>query len=65
MRITADTSRCIGAGMCVLTAPELFDQNDDDGTVILLEETPSPTSRDTARRAVRSCPSGALSISDD
>ena len=26
MRIEADTEVCIGAGQCVMTAPELFDR---------------------------------------
>lgn len=26
MRITADTNVCISAGMCALTAPEVFEQ---------------------------------------
>ena len=36
IKIAADRDVCIGAGMCVMTAPELFDQ-DDDGIVVLLE----------------------------
>ncbi|MGW5121613.1 ferredoxin, partial [Streptomyces noursei] len=38
MRITVDTGRCVGAGQCVLTAPDLFDQ-DDDGLVTVLDPT--------------------------
>ncbi|GAA1255893.1 ferredoxin [Sphaerisporangium rubeum] len=64
MRITADTSRCVGAGMCVLTAPALFDQDEDDGTVVVLDPAPPPAVQPAARRAVRSCPSGALSIEE-
>ncbi|MDP9841676.1 ferredoxin [Streptosporangium lutulentum] len=61
MKIKADTDVCIGAGMCVLTAPEVFDQSEDDGTVVLLDPDP-PASREAAvRRAVQLCPSGALS----
>jgi ferredoxin len=63
MRVKADTDRCIGAGMCVLTAPEVFDQSEDDGTVLLLEPEPSAAKEAAVRRAVQACPSGALSIS--
>jgi ferredoxin len=63
MRIVADTSRCAGAGQCVLTDPALFDQREDDGTVIVL--TPEPASDQQvsrARQAVHICPSQALSL---
>ncbi|SER75984.1 Divergent 4Fe-4S mono-cluster [Lentzea xinjiangensis] len=34
LRIFADTGKCVGAGQCVLTEPALFDQSEDDGTII-------------------------------
>lgn len=62
MKIEADTTVCIGAGMCVLTVPELFDQSEEDGTVmVLMPEVPADRV-DAARRAITLCPSGALSI---
>ncbi|MCW2879207.1 MAG: putative ferredoxin [Sphaerisporangium sp.] len=63
MRIKADTDVCIGAGMCVLTAPKVFDQSEEDGTVLLLEPEPSADQEAAVRRAVQVCPSGALSVS--
>lgn len=62
MRIEADRERCIGAGMCVLTAPELFDQDDGDGRVLLLRGRTEATNAEAAREAVLMCPSGALSL---
>lgn len=62
MRLQADTGRCVGAGMCALTAPELFDQSDDDGTVVLLQDPEGPAADEAARAAVERCPSGALSL---
>jgi ferredoxin len=62
MEIKADTEVCIGAGMCVLTAPEVFDQSEDDGTVVLLDPDPSASLEAAVRRAVQMCPSGALSL---
>ncbi|MFC4536138.1 ferredoxin [Sphaerisporangium dianthi] len=62
MRIKADTERCVGAGMCALTAPEVFDQSEEDGTVLLLTEEPAAKDEAAAGRAVQVCPSGALSI---
>jgi ferredoxin len=62
MRVTADREVCIGAGMCALTAPELFDQ-DDDGLVTLLHADPGPH-EEGAREAAGLCPSGAVQITE-
>ncbi|RBQ14876.1 ferredoxin [Spongiactinospora rosea] len=62
MKIIADTRRCVGAGQCVYTEPALFDQNEDDGTVIVLRETLEGELVRKAREAVRVCPSQALSL---
>jgi ferredoxin len=64
MRIHTDTDTCIGAGNCARTAPDLFDQ-DDQGTVKLLDPAPDPSRYDAAREAEDLCPSGAISISED
>jgi ferredoxin len=41
MKVTIDTDKCISAGQCVLVAPDVFDQRDEDGLVILLNASPS------------------------
>jgi ferredoxin len=63
MRVNADPDVCIGAGNCVLTAPEVFDQ-DDDGVVDLLDPNPAAAYEQRVRNAVARCPSGAISLSD-
>ncbi|PZG23516.1 ferredoxin [Nonomuraea aridisoli] len=62
MRITADTTICISAGMCALTAPGVFDQGDNDGLVAVVLPDPPEELRKAAAEAVRLCPSGALGI---
>ncbi|MET1073792.1 MAG: (4Fe-4S)-binding protein [Umezawaea sp.] len=64
MRITADRDVCIGAGMCVMTAEDVFDQGDDGIVVVLEVEVPAEHAA-AAARAVASCPSGALRRIDD
>ncbi|WP_431928317.1 ferredoxin [Micromonospora wenchangensis] len=61
-RVTVDRDRCCGAGNCVLTAPEVFDQDDTDGLVLLREPTPGATLFDRVRRAADLCPAGAIRI---
>lgn len=62
--IRADRDVCIGAGQCVLTAPDLFD-SDDDGLVKLLATHPDRSRLAELRQAVDLCPSGALSLDED
>ena len=64
MRISADRDVCIGAGMCLVAAPAVFDQ-DDDGLVILVVDEPDGADVTAAREAVALCPSGALSLRAD
>jgi ferredoxin len=64
MKIIADTGKCVGAGQCVLTEPELFDQSEDDGTVIVLNDQPAGELVEKAREAVHVCPSQALSLQE-
>jgi ferredoxin len=61
MKIAADRDVCIGAGMCVMTAEAVFDQ-DDDGIVVVLVEAPEGADEAAAREAVGLCPSGALRV---
>ncbi|AIA01915.1 ferredoxin [Streptomyces noursei] len=58
MRITIDSERCVGAGQCVLSAPQVFDQ-DEDGIVTLLA-APGPDEAAKVRIATALCPSGAI-----
>lgn len=65
MEISADIDRCVGAGQCVLVDPETFDQNDQDGTVIVLRPHPGSTPEIArAKEAVNVCPGRALSLQD-
>jgi ferredoxin len=56
---------CIGAGVCVVTAPTLFDQDPDSGLVRLRVDVVADDAIGLMREAVDHCPSGALSIADD
>jgi ferredoxin len=64
MKIHVSHDRCRGAGQCALTAPELFDQSEDDGTVVLLNPDPPPELQVRAIRAAELCPNGVIRIAD-
>lgn len=40
MKVTVDQDKCISAGQCVSNSSAVFDQCEDDGVVILLDENP-------------------------
>lgn len=65
MRIVIHPDRCIAAGFCVAAAPDLFDQNEDDGIVILLSENLPQERIEPARTAARKCPTAAIEILED
>ncbi len=65
MRIITDTDRCVGAGQCVLTEPDVFDQDEQEGTVLLLTERTTEQNLDAVRTAVDVCPAQALSLEQD
>ena len=62
-KVVVDEDLCIGAGQCVLVAPEIFDQ-DDKGLVVLLDATPPPALHDAARKAAKLCPARAITIEE-
>ena len=64
MKVTVDQAKCVSAGNCVANAPQVFDQDEDDGSVILLEEFPAPEYLDGVRQAAQACPAHAIFIQD-
>jgi ferredoxin len=63
--VEIDVDRCCGAGACVLRAPEVFDQNEADGTVVLLDEHPADAQADAVDRAAEMCPANAITVRRD
>jgi len=64
VKIAADRDVCIGAGLCVTTVPDVYDQ-DEAGLVVLLAEEPTGELEAAAREAVGLCPSGALRLIEE
>lgn len=62
MNISIDYDKCCGAGQCVLAAPEVFDQRDDDGVVILLDTDPPAERLAAVRDAAAVCPAAAIEV---
>ena len=64
MKVTVDEEKCCSAGTCAMLAPELFDQRDEDGVVVLLNSEPSVDQQDDAREAADMCPARAIELSE-
>ena len=64
MRIEIFPEKCIGVGQCVVAAPDLFEQNEDDGIVYLVREDAPASRRDAAIAAARLCPTTAIVVHD-
>jgi ferredoxin len=60
MRIEFDEPKCVSAGQCAMVAPELFDQRDDDGVAIVLNDSPAPEQEADAIEAASVCPAAAI-----
>jgi ferredoxin len=65
MHVSINESRCIAAGQCVLNAPEVFDQREDDGIVEILNENPEAGAYASVRLAVRLCPADVITLEED
>jgi ferredoxin len=62
MRVELDEPKCVASGQCVLTAPDIFDQREDDGIALLLTEEPAAERLDAVREAVALCPAAAIRL---
>lgn len=62
MNVSVDQDKCCGAGTCVLLAPDVFDQRDEDGIVVLLDDTPPEDLHETVREAASVCPGVAITV---
>jgi ferredoxin len=63
VKVTVDRDACISSGICALDAPRLFDQ-DDEGVVLLLTDSPAAEDEQLARDAALGCPASAISVTE-
>ncbi|HEX8868755.1 MAG TPA: ferredoxin [Lentzea sp.] len=64
MRVSVDVPRCVASGQCVLIAPEVFDQRDDDGMVVLLDSSPPSGQHAAVRESALVCPAAAIHVTE-
>ena len=62
IQIFANPQTCIGAGQCVRHAPQVFDQREHDGIVVLLAHTAPDGLAPALKKAEKLCPSQSIRI---
>jgi ferredoxin len=60
MRIKIDRSKCVGGGNCVLSAPTVFTQDNEDGLVVVLDENPPADQGEAVQLAIELCPAKVI-----
>jgi ferredoxin len=65
MKVTVDRERCVASGRCVLAAAAVFDQDENDGVVILLDDDPKPDQYDAVRLAAQMCPASVIEVTEE
>ncbi|KOX03180.1 MULTISPECIES: ferredoxin [Micromonospora] len=65
MRVSVDAGACVGAGLCVLTAPEVFDQDPEDGIATVRAQDLSADSVEAVREARSVCPVEAIELREE
>lgn len=61
MKIVVDYARCTGLGICEAFAPENFEV-DDNGDLVVLNNTVDAARLDAVQQAVEGCPTEALRL---
>jgi ferredoxin len=64
MKVDVETEKCVAAGQCVLLVAEVFDQREEDGVVVLLDETPGSEHHEAVREAAAICPAAAIHLAE-
>lgn len=61
MKVKVDLTLCDLHGLCVDTAPEVFEIG-GDGNLKVLNDTPPDDMRARVEKAARECPTGAITV---
>ena len=64
MKVFIDQEKCVACGQCVVAAPDVFDQRDEDGLVVLLEENPAEVYAADVRDAAAVCPALVITFQE-
>ena len=60
MKVSIDRASCMGHGLCYMTAPQVFRDDDDGYGHVLGDGEVTAEHADDARRAAANCPERAI-----
>ncbi|MFE9470336.1 ferredoxin [Streptomyces griseofuscus] len=61
LHVSAQRETCVTSSLCVYRLPQVFDQ-DEEGRVVVLDDSPPDSLRDELRRAWRGCPTRSIQV---
>ena len=64
-RVSVEQDRCCASGQCVLLVPEVFDQREQDGVVVLRVSEPDESLLADVREAANLCPAAAITVDQE
>jgi ferredoxin len=64
VKVLLDQDKCVASGQCVVAAPDVFDQRDEDGIAVLLDATPPASGAEDVRHAAAVCPALAIILEE-
>jgi ferredoxin len=64
VKVVVDFDECTSNAVCMGIVPQVFEVR-DDGFLYILDENPAEDLRSKLLEAVYSCPTGAISLSED
>ena len=62
LHVEADRTVCAASGQCVIAAPKVFAQDEEDGTVVIIDAHPPIEESEAVVTAVDGCPTQALRL---
>ncbi|GGL00154.1 ferredoxin [Mangrovihabitans endophyticus] len=65
MKVTVDQEKCVSSGQCVMSAPDVFDQREEDGVAVVLTAQPPAGQEEDVRTAAAVCPALAITVVEE
>ncbi len=62
MRVTVDLEACQGHGVCHMSAPAVFELDDEDGHAIVVADPVPADQESAAQLGADSCPERAITV---